>query len=198
MTDHAPTSGSPDEEAVRRYLQFLAAPESFLDEGRVRSLRDKAGAADDVLERARLLAEAYRAENVDEAPLVAGFTAHAKAWADDAGIPAAVLSEMGVPDAVLADAGFEPDTRPRARKGSSRRSPSSRGRRVSTEEIREHVRSRTAPFTLKDVAGGLGGSPMTIRKAVEDLVAAGEVERLGPVPDYRGRGRAPVQYRTKA
>jgi hypothetical protein len=41
---------------------------------------------------------------------------------------------------------------------------------------------------------GAGGTPATIKKAVDALIGEGRVERLGPVPGYQGRGRAPVQY----
>jgi hypothetical protein len=37
---------------------------------------------------------------------------------------------------------------------------------------------------------------MTVRKAIEQMVESGNVERLGPDPQYRGRGRAPIRYRT--
>ncbi len=39
-----------------------------------------------------------------------------------------------------------------------------------------------------------GGSPATVRKAVEDLVESGRVEKLGPAVGHTGRGRAPTQY----
>lgn len=199
MTDRLGPSGNVDEEAVRQYLQYLKAPESFRDEGHIGDLRSRAEQTDDVIERVRLLAEVHRAENVDEGPIRAGFVAHAKAWADAGGVPAAVFQEMGVPADVLADAGFATKAARRPRPGGPPGRPSgARARRVSIEQIRQHVLSRTAPFTLKDVGDGLGGSPMTIRKAVDALVAEGAVERLGPVPDYRGRGRAPTQYRTRA
>lgn len=199
MSDNVGQSGNVDEEAVRQYLQYLRAPDSFVDEDHIRELRARAQRSEDVIERVRLLAEAHRAEKVDDEPLRAGFVAHAKAWADAGGVPAAVFQEMGVPADVLADAGFTTRSTRRSRSGSGPGRPSgARARRVSIEQIREHVLGRTAPFTLKDVGDGLGGSPMTIRKAVDALVAEGAVERLGPVPDYRGRGRAPTQYRTKA
>jgi hypothetical protein len=50
-------------------------------------------------------------------------------------------------------------------------------------------------FVLTDTLNGVGGSQATVRKAVDELSEAGQVEKVGPVPDYSGRGRAPVQYR---
>jgi hypothetical protein len=62
------------------------------------------------------------------------------------------------------------------------------------DEIKAHVLGLDGPFVLSDVMSGVGGSPATIRKAVDELVEAGQVTRLGPVPDHSGRGRAPVRY----
>jgi hypothetical protein len=50
-------------------------------------------------------------------------------------------------------------------------------------------------FTLHDLAEKAGGgSQGTLKKAVDDLVTEGKVRRVGPVPNYRGRGRAPILY----
>jgi hypothetical protein len=68
---------------------------------------------------------------------------------------------------------------------------------VSAPQIAEHIKSLTEPFVLTDIADRIGGSPMTIRKAVDQLISEGIVVRLGPVPDHNGRGRAPIRYRTK-
>lgn len=194
MSDKA--TSQPGEEATRAYLQYLTDPDSLRDEDHVKQLRTHAAQTEDVLERARLLAEAHRAEDIDEEPLRKGFIEHAKAWATANDVPPSVLQEMGVPEDVLSQAGFE--TGRRSRRGTSRGSTGVRTKRISSEQVRQHVLGRTAAFTLKDVSDGLGGSLMTIRKVVEELVEAGSVERLGPIEDYQGRGRAPVQYRTKA
>lgn len=62
------------------------------------------------------------------------------------------------------------------------------------EDIKAWIGSQKGTFILSDVMSGIGGSPATVRKAVDELIEAGSVEKLGPVPDYSGRGRAPVQY----
>jgi hypothetical protein len=69
-----------------------------------------------------------------------------------------------------------------------------RARAVPVDEIKAHVLGLDGPFVLADVMSGVGGSPATVRKAVDELVEAGQVARLGPVPDHSGRGRAPVQF----
>ena len=42
---------------------------------------------------------------------------------------------------------------------------------------------------------GAGGSQATVRKAIDELIRAGQVVKTGPVPGYSGRGRAPLQYK---
>jgi hypothetical protein len=50
-------------------------------------------------------------------------------------------------------------------------------------------------FTLAQLADRAGGgSPATVRKAVESLVDEGRVRNLGPMPDHQGPGRAPTLY----
>ena len=50
-------------------------------------------------------------------------------------------------------------------------------------------------FTLAQVAEEAGGgSPQTVRKAVDELIKAGKARSLGPKPDHHGRGRAPTLY----
>jgi hypothetical protein len=88
-----------------------------------------------------------------------------------------------------------PSGRQRRRPGGA---PSSEGRRrakaVPVEDIKAFVLQQKGTFVLADVMSGIGGSPATVRKAVDELVESGQVEKLGPMPDYSGRGRAPTQY----
>ena len=49
-------------------------------------------------------------------------------------------------------------------------------------------------FTLGQVAEKAGGSPVTVRKAVDELIAEGKVAKLGPATDHQGPGRAPTVY----
>ena len=70
-----------------------------------------------------------------------------------------------------------------------------RAKAVPVEEIKAHVLAQKGTFLLADVINGAGGSQATVRKALDELIDAGKVEKLGPVPDYKGRGRAPLQYK---
>jgi hypothetical protein len=105
---------------------------------------------------------------------------------------------MGVPDDVLRDSGFDvAGGRRRGASGVRRRSSNgarSRSRPVSTEEIQTWVLGRDLPFTTSDIAQGAGGSPITIKKVLDELVASGKVDKLGPVKDWPNRGRVPMQY----
>jgi predicted transcriptional regulator len=69
-----------------------------------------------------------------------------------------------------------------------------RAKAVPVEDIKAFILNQKGTFILTDVMSGVGGSQATVRKAVDELIEAGQVEKLGPVPDYSGRGRVPLQY----
>ena len=68
--------------------------------------------------------------------------------------------------------------------------------RVSTDAVVEAAKSFGDLFTAADLQAKSGGSPGTIRKVLNDLVAAGQLGELDPDPDYAGRGRAPGRFKT--
>lgn len=91
---------------------------------------------------------------------------------------------------VLADAGFDVSRRGRQTGGAR-----STGRsRVTTEAVAAAAKSFSDPFTAADLQTKSGGSPGTIRKVLNDLVAAGELGELDADPNYNGRGRAPGRF----
>lgn len=188
------------EGAVRLYLMYLTDPESLRDESRIKTLTADVERAKDPIEKLRALAELEKARAVDPGQFRDGFVRHAKAWADEQGISAGAFRELGVPDDALAEAGFDVGggRRGRGRAGGRRATPATSGRQrakaVPADEIKRQVLDLGGPFTLSQVMDRAGGSPATVRKAVEDLVASGKVEKLGPAPDHSGRGRAPTLY----
>jgi hypothetical protein len=104
---------------------------------------------------------------------------------------------MRVADDVLRQAGFEVPVgagRRRGRPAAGDDAPRQRAKAVPADDIKKFVLDLKGTFVLTDVQSGIGGSPATVRKAVEELVEAGQVEKLGPMADYQGRGRAPIQY----
>ncbi|HET6953252.1 MAG TPA: hypothetical protein VFI47_22925 [Acidimicrobiales bacterium] len=193
-----PDATSP-EDFVRQYLLFLDDPGKLRDPAEIQRRTQAVLAADDPIAKLKALAELERAATVEEEPLRKGFIDHARAWAEGEGVPAGAFRELGVPDDVLRSAGFEvPEGRPgRTRGGSDRRNGEARprARAVTVDQIKAHLLDRAEPFILADVMGAIGGSPATVRKAVDELVEAGRVVRLGVDPNHEGRGRAPIRYR---
>lgn len=189
-----PADTSTDaEEAVRSYLLYLDDPSKLRDEAEIQKKTQAVLDAVDPIDKLKALADLERVAKVDEAPLREGFVAHAQDWASGQGIPVAAFRELGVPDDVLRAAGFElPAVTDRRRR--SAEAPRQRAKSVPVEDIKAFVLAQTGTFVLADVQTGAGGSPATVRKAVEELVESGQVEKLGPVEGYAGRGRAPIQY----
>jgi len=186
------------EGAVRSYLVFLEDPRKLRDEAAIQRLTQAVLVADDPIDKLKALAELERAAQVDEKAVRAGFIEHARAWAETEAVPVSAFRELGVPDDALREAGFDvpagPPRRARAARGTAAGTGRARARAVPVDEIKAYVLGLDDPFVLSDVMSGVGGSPATIRKAVDELVEAGQVARLGPVPDHSGRGRAPVRY----
>ena len=184
------------EGAVRLYLLYVEDPGKLRDESEIQAKTQAVLDATDPIDKLKALADLERAAKVDEAPLRQGFVTHAKGWADQQGIPSTAFRELGVSDDVLREAGFDlPAAGARGRRRVGREGePRQRAKAVPVDEIKGYVLGLTGTFVLTDVMAGIGGSPATVRKAVDDLVESGQVERLGPVPGYQGRGRAPIQY----
>jgi hypothetical protein len=192
----ASTDTVDPEGAVRLYLLYLENPAKLRDEAEIQKRNQAVADAKDPIDKLRALAELERVANVDEAPLRDDFVKHAKAWAEEQQIPLSAFRELRVPDDALREAGFDvPSGRQRRRRGPA---PSGEGRRrakaVPVDEIKTYILSQKGTFVIADIMGGVGGSPATIRKAIEELVEGGQVEKLGPVPNYSDRGRAPTQY----
>jgi hypothetical protein len=190
------TNDVDPEGAVRLYLIYLEDPSKLRDETDIQRKTQAILEANDPIDKLKAIAELERVAKVDEGPLREGFVKHAKAWAEEQSIPPGAFRELKVPDDVLREAGFElPAARRRGRGGASASDEGrQRAKAVPVDEIKAYVLDQSSTFLLSDVMSGIGGSPATVRKAVEELVEAGSVQKLGPVADYHGRGRAPMQY----
>jgi len=181
-------SPSP-EDAVRRYLLWLEDPASIVDTDAVAQAEAAVAAAADPLARLHALADLEHAQASDSEAVTADFVAHAKDYATAESIPLAAFEALGVPAEVLRQAGLTG--------GRGRRSGESRQRapKMSIDELKAAARRLPKQFTLADVAREAGGgSPQTVRKAVEEMIEAGQARNLGPKPDHDGRGRAPTLY----
>jgi len=190
------------EGAVRLYLTWLEDPQQLVDRTKIESLQSQYDTSKDPIERLRLLGQLERARVADASQLEADFVRLAGSWAEDNDVPGSAFRTLGVADDVLAAAGL--DSGGRSRKSRSSRSAgrsagrARRAKAVSTETLRAWMLERSGAFTVADVTGAAGGSPMTAKKALDELIDAGQVERLGPVADWRGRGRAPTAYQVIA
>ncbi len=184
------------EAAVRRYLQWLEDPASLVDADAVAHAEAAVAAAGDPLERLHALADLEHAREADADAVTEDFVAHARGYAESESIPAAAFQASGVPDDVLRRAGFEVGGRRRRSSGSrSRGGGGSRAPKVSIEELKAATLRLPKQFTLADVATEAGGgSPQTVRKAVDEMIAEGKARSLGPKQDHHGRGRAPTLY----
>jgi hypothetical protein len=191
------TDPTDAEGAVRLYLLYLEDPGKLRDEGEIQRKTQAVLDAKDPIDKLKALANLERVAKVDEEPLRKGFIEHAKAWAEPQGIPVTAFRELQVPDDVLLEAGFDVPVVAQRRRRTARSTDGDgrqRAKAVPVEDIKAFVLEQNGTFVLTDIMSGVGGSPATVRKAVDELVESGQVERLGPVPEYQGRGRAPIQY----
>jgi hypothetical protein len=189
-----PIDGSTDvaESAVRNYLLFIEDPDKLVDKELIAQLRKKAQETPDPVERLKVYAELHRAECSDEDKYKADFIRHAKAWAAANNVDAVAFRQLKVDDSVLRSAGLFGKARRPAKQSHVASAPARSS--VSAESIKSYVRSLNGTFTLADIQASVGGSPMTVRKGVQALVSEGAIKRLGPVRDWRGRGRAPIAF----
>lgn len=181
------------EDAVRQYLLFLEDPGQLRDDKEIQRQTQAVLDASDPVDKLKALAELERLASIDEEPIRKGFVEHAKVWAEAQAVPVplSAFRELKVPDEVLREAGFDV---PASRGRSAGTGERQRAKAVPVDTIKSYVLGLKGTFVLTDVMSGVGGSQATVRKAVDELVESGAVEKLGPMSDYSGRGRAPVQY----
>jgi hypothetical protein len=187
------------EVAVRRYLQSRRDPSTLIDSVEIDRLQQQIDTSGDPIEQLRLMSQLERAKQVDLSHIEHDFIRCAKQWAEANDVSVSAFRTLGVPEATLRAAGLVAGGRKPGRPKAERpaRAPRSSGRssgNVSIEQVRAHVATLGERFTLNDVVAGVGASSMTVRKAVTDMVDAGQVRKLGPAQDHAGRGRAPIQY----
>lgn len=173
-------------------MQYLADPSKLVDQASVKKLETDVDKVKDPIDKLKAIAALERARAVDGSLFEEAFVRDARSWAEAEGIPLAAFRTMGVPDAVLARAGFD-DGKRRAR-GGRKATRTGRAKSTSAEAIQGWVLASKASFTLADVQKSIGGSPATIKKAIDELTASGQLTNLGPVAEHVGRGRAPYHY----
>jgi hypothetical protein len=188
-----PGASSP-EAAVRRYLQYLEDPSSLVDADAVARAEAAVEAAADPLARLHALADLEHARQADAEGVTADFVAHAKDYAEAQSIPVAAFRALGVADDLLRRAGLDTGAR-RGRGATAGGAPRQRAPKVSIDELKAATMRLPKQFTLAELAEAAGGgSPQTVRRAVDELIEAGKARSLGPKTDHHGRGRAPTVY----
>ena len=188
------------ESAVRRYLAWVDDPRSAVDEDAVAKAEEAFASASDPIDKLHAAAARERAKAADIDSITTQFVAHARSYAEAEGIPVEAFRTLGVSDDVLNEAGFAvPSSR-------GRRGPAAGGRKASTpsgprapqipvsqiKAVADHMPKQFTLAQLAEKAGG--GSPVTVRKAVDELIAEGRAAKLGPDANHTGPGRAPTIY----
>lgn len=189
------------ESAVRRYLAWIDDPASAVDQDAVARAEATFAAASDPIDRLHAAAARERAKAADAEAISADFIAHARTYAVAEGIPAEAFRRLGVNDSVLSEAGFAvPSSRgrrgPAAKdRAHSTRASGPRAPQVSVSQVKAAAHRMPKQFTLAQLADQAGGgSPVTVRKAVQELISEGRAAKLGADPNHSGRGRAPTIY----
>lgn len=178
-----------DDEAIRRYLNFLSDPTTLRDADEITKLQSKVDAATDPVDRLKALGAVERAKEVDGGAAREDFIAVARDWADEHGVTADHFRAMGVPAADLAAAGFRVSGGRRGRATAAKRS-----RRVPVDDIKAKLGTVRSTFSVRDLEAASGGTNATVRKALAELVEEGKARKIGPDPDWSGRGRSPILY----
>lgn len=188
------------ESAVRRYLAWLEDPSSAVDHDAVARADAAFAAASDPIDRLHAAAARERARAADASAIASAFVRSARSYAEAEGIPVEAFRALGVPDLVLAEAGFAvPSSRgrrgPAAGGTRPRRTGGTRAASIPVPQIKAVAEQMPKQFTLAQLAEAAGGgSPVTVRKAVDELISEGRAAKLGPDANHSGPGRAPTIY----
>lgn len=188
------------ESAVRRYLAWVDDPASAIDEDAVERAEAAFASASDPIDRLHAAAARERAKAADVGSIATDFVAHARSYAEVEGIPVEAFRTLGVADDVLAEAGFAvPSSRgrrgPVAGARHQTRASGPRAPQIPVAQIKSVVDQMPKQFTLAQLADKAGGgSPVTVRKAVDELITEGRAAKLGPDTNHSGPGRAPTIY----
>jgi hypothetical protein len=190
------------EQAVRRYLAWIEDPDSAVDQDALEAAEAAFASATDPIAKLHAAAAREKAASADVSAIEHDFVVHAKAYADAEQIPASAFEALGVGVDVLKQAGFAVASPTRGRRPSTSSSPAPirssgapRAPQVSVSAIKAAAAQMPKQFTLAQLADKAGGgSPVTVRKAVDELIAEGRAAKLGPAPDHQGPGRAPTLY----
>ena len=184
-----------NEHAVRSYLVALQDPSKLVDETEIGRLEAAVAAAADPIDKLLAITALERHRTVDLDSYEQAFIRHAKKWATDHNVPPASFRQLGVKDRVLAAAGLATTTKTGGRRNTRHsRDGAAATSTVTADQVKQHIATRTGAFTLIDLADSTGASPMTLRKAIGQMIDNHQLARIGTDPNHQARGRAPVRY----
>ena len=178
-----PKTDAPADDAVRAYLTFLDDPSKLVDEAEVKRLQAQVDKAKDPIERLIARAALIKAQAADGDALKADFIKQAKRWADAESLPVTAFRTFGVPEDVLTAAGLTGS----GRQGRGSAAPSTRRGRVNIDQLESGILSIEGRFSVRDVTTRVGGSPITVKAAIERLEAQGKLKAAGEKAGNRGR-----------
>jgi hypothetical protein len=187
------------QESIRAYLTFLDDPFSLIDAKKINEIETAVAAAQDPIEKLKLLSDLERAKSVDGTILKSAFVTHAKPWATENGVTAEAFRTMGVSTEVLVAAGFTGLRNSKTRKNSPGKSTRAtvRAPGVKSDGIQSSVLAKRTVFTIKEITTETGSTTATVTKVINALLDIGKVKEVGPLTNPGARGRAPMQYATK-
>jgi len=178
------------ETAVRNYLTFLTDPDSLRSPEEVKKLEDEVTKATDIVDQLMARAALRKAMMLDPDSYEQAFIEQGKQWADENDVPAGVFEDMGVGSGVLEAAGFYGKAQRRGTRGPRKvAAPAGAPRRASvkSDELEAGILGLSGPFSVRDVSEKVGGSTITVTKAIERLEAQGKIKPAGERANERGR-----------
>ncbi len=170
---------TPDK-AISDYLTFISDPESLKDDDLIDELQGQLNDEVDPLRQLSLRDQLERLRTLPEDAFLLPFLEHAKAYAEEHGISISGFESMGVDRKVLRDAGLKPP-----------------GSYTTAAHVIKRLReANLLTFTQPQIITLTGAAPGTVRKAINQLVAAGEVTRTDEFdPTHSGRGSRAKLFR---
>lgn len=177
---------------MRRYLVCLTDPTSLLDPEAIADAEKQVATATDPIEKVRAHAALQRARSGDEVAARFEFINNARTWALKEQIPFDAFRQLGVPSDVLEAAGLV-EAKVRKKSGSNGKIRQ-RAQKVAISDISAWMLRQGKPFTTGEIAMSIGGSPATIKKAIDELTALRKIRNIGVDTNHQARGRAPFLY----
>ncbi len=177
------TTDEMRDEAIRNYLIFLDNPEDLRDAEAISAKQQELASATDPLNRLHLHDELVSLRDLPETRFQAPFIANALEYAEHHGVSVAGFESLGVSRSVLREAGFDVQ---HPNKG------------ISVLTVIEMVLEKDWTEFTKPAAQILtGSSPVTITKAINEMMKADQITLTDRTTTGTGRGARAKVYTIK-